>query len=186
MILGFDDRKYYCILESKNGSSPRMFCTILFIIIPLICIIGCYSAIYLKVRKGQKVLLSLLGSNSGTDNIRKNIEETDSQLFRMIMVISACFSFFIVPKLALKIIFFTVSSTSELVNVEHALIVLLSANFIVNPFVYFFTNKNFREALIQLLPTKLRNVMIKGQSVERTQDQKLCGQTQELQVQGNQ
>ena len=162
-----------------------MFCTILFIIIPLICIIGCYSAIYLKVRKGQKVLLSLLGSNSGTDNIRKNIEETDSQLFRMIMVISACFSIFIVPKLVLKII--TVFITSELVNVEHALIVLLSANSIVNPFVYFFTNKNFREALIQLLPTKLRNVMIKGQSVERTQDQKLCGsQTQGLQVQGTQ
>ena len=185
IFIGFDDRTYYCILESKNGSSPRMFCTILFIIIPLICIIGCYSAIYLKVRKGQKVLLSLLGSNSGTDNIRKNIEETDSQLFRMIMVISACFSIFIVPKLVLKII--TVFITSELVNVEHALIVLLSANSIVNPFVYFFTNKNFREALIQLLPTKLRNVMIKGQSVERTQDQKLCGsQTQGLQVQGTQ
>ena len=155
-----------------------MFSTILFIIIPLICIIGCYSAIYLKVRKGQKVLLSLLGSNSGTDNIRKNIEETDSQLFRMIMVISACFSIFIVPKLVLKIIFCTVSSTSELVNVERALIVLLNANFIVNPFVYFFTNKNFREAFIQLLPSKLKNIVIKSPPIEMTQDETLVCENQ--------
>ena len=187
IFIGFDDRKYYCKLESKNGSSPRMFSTVLFIIIPLICIIGCYTAIYLKVRKGQKILLDLLGSNSVSDTVRKNIEETDSQLFKMIMVISACFVIFIVPKLVLKIIIRAVSSTSELVNVERALIVLMNANFIVNPFVYFFTNKNFREALIQLIPTKLRNVMIKGQSVERTQDQKLCGnQIQGLQVQGTQ
>ena len=159
-----------------------MFCTVFFIIIPLICIIGCYSAIYLKVRKGQKVLLSLLGSNSCTDNIRKNIEEADSQLFRMIMVISACFSIFIVPKLVLKIIFCTVSITSVLFNMERALIVLVNANFIVNPLVYFFTNKNFREAPIRLLPTKLRNIMIKGQSIERTQDQKLCGNHKECKL----
>ena len=170
IFIGFDDRKYYCKLESKNGSSPRMFSTALFIIIPLICIIGCYTAIYLKVKKGQKILLDLLGSNSVSANVRKNIEETDSQLFRMIMVISACFVIFIVPKLVLKIIIRAVSSTSELVNVERALIVLMNANFIVNPFVYFFTNKNFREAFIQLLPSKLKRIVIKVPPIEMTQD----------------
>ena len=40
-----------------------------------------------------------------------------------------------------------------------------------NPFVYFFTNKNYREAFIQLLPTKLKNIMIKDPPV----DQKNCG-----------
>ena len=170
IFIGFEDRKYYCKLESKNGSSPRMFSTVLFIIIPLICIIGCYTAIYLKVRKGQKILLDLLGSNSVSDTVRKNIEETDSQLFKMIMIISACFVIFIVPKLVLKIIIRAVSSTSELVNAERALIVLMNANFIVNPFVYFFTNKNFREAFIQLLPSKLKNIVIKGPPIEMTQD----------------
>ena len=47
IFAGFDERQYYCILESKNESSPIMSSCILFIIIPLISIIGCYSAKYL-------------------------------------------------------------------------------------------------------------------------------------------
>ena len=35
---------------------------------------------------------------------------------------------------------------------------LLNANFVVNPFVYFFMNKNYREAFTQLLPKKLKNI----------------------------
>ena len=176
---GFDDRKYYCQLESKNGSSPRMFYSILVVIIPLTCIIGCYSAIYLNVKRGQKELLSLLGSNSNAENIRKKIEETNSQLFKMIMVICSCFVICIVPMMALGVIIRTVSSISEAANVERALIVLVDVNFIANPFVYFFMNKSYREAFIQLLPTKLRNIMIKDPSVEKKQDQNSCGnQTQ--------
>ena len=176
---GFDDRKYYCQLESKNGSSPRMFYSILVVIIPLTCIIGCYSAIYLNVKRGQKELLSLLGSNSNAENIRKKIEATNSQLFKMIMVICSCFVICIVPMMALGVIIRTVSSISEAANVERALIVLVDVNFIANPFVYFFMNKSYREAFIQLLPTKLRNIMIKDPSVEKKQDQNSCGnQTQ--------
>ena len=157
IFAGFDERTYYCKLESKNETSPRLFSLILFIMIPLICIIGCYSAIYLKVKNSPKELLSLLGSDSGSDDIRKRIEERNFNLFRMIMVTSACFVIFITPMMVQKIVF----STSELPNVEKVFRVLQDANFIVNPFVYFFTNKNYRKAFIQLLPTKLRNIMIK-------------------------
>ena len=132
------DRKYYCQLESKNGISPRMFYSILVVIIPLTCIIGCYSAIYLNVKRGQKELLSLLGSNSNAENIRKKIEETNSQLFKMIMVICSCFVICIVPMMALGVIIRTVSSVSKAANWERGLIVLVDVNFIANPFVYFF------------------------------------------------
>ena len=170
IFAGFDERKYYCKLESKNETSPRLFSLILFIMIPLICIIGCYSAIYLKVKNSPKELLSLLGSDSGSDDIRKRIEERNFNLFRMIMVTSACFIIFITPIMTLKI----TMGTSELFNVEKVFRVLQDANFIVNPFVYFFTNKNYRKAFIQLLPTKLRNIMIKDASA----DQKNCGHLQ--------
>ena len=170
IFAGFEDRIYYCILESKNGTSPRMLYSFILFVLPFVSIIGCYSAIFLKVKKGQKDLLSLLGSNSGSDNIRKNIEETNSHLFRMILIISACFIILIVPKLVIKIIIHAVPSTSELLNVEQIFRVLMDANFILNPFVYFFTNKNYREAFIQILPTKLRKIMIKGPPV----DQKIC------------
>lgn len=169
IFAGFDERKYYCILESKNESSPTIFSCILFIMIPLICIIGCYSAIYLKVKNGPKELLSLLGSNSGSDDIRKNIQERNFNLFRMIMVTSACFVIFITPMMVLKITMGIVSSSSQLFNVEKVFRVLQDANFIVNPFVYFFTNKNYRKAFIQLLPTKLRNIMIKDPPVDQKQ-----------------
>ena len=164
IFAGFDERKYYCKLESKNETSPRLFSLILFIMIPLICILGCYSAIYLKVKNSPKELLSLLGSDSGSDDIRKRIEERNFNLFRMIMVTSACFVIFITPMMVQKIVF----STSELPNVEKVFRVLQDANFIVNPFVYFFTNKNYRKAFIQLLPTKLRNIMIKDPPVDQT------------------
>ena len=156
-----------------------MFYSILVLIIPLTCIIGCYSAIYLNVKRGQKELLSLLGSNSNAENIRKKIEETNSQLFKMIMVICSCFVICIVPMMALGVIIRTVSSVSKAANWERGLIVLVDVNFIANPFVYFFMNKSYREAFIQLLPTKLRDIMIKDPSVEKKQDQNASGnQTQ--------
>ena len=148
-----------------------MFYTVLVVIIPLTCIIGCYSAIYLNVKKGQKELLSLLGSNSNAENIRKKIEEKNSQLFKMIMAISSCFIICTVPMMALEVIIRTVSSVAEAANWDRALIVLFYVNFIANPFIYFFMNKSYSEAFIQILPTKLRNIMIKGPSVKKKQDQ---------------
>ena len=52
----------------------------------------------------------------------------------------------------------SISSVSELVNVHEVAYGLISANFVVNPFVYFFMNKNYREAFTQLLPKKLKNI----------------------------
>ena len=49
------------------------------------------------MKNGPKELLSLLGSDSGSDDIRKQIEERNFNLFRMIMVTSACFVIFITP-----------------------------------------------------------------------------------------
>ena len=156
--IGFDSRRYYCLLEPKNDHSPRMFITILYIVIPIICIIGCYFAIFLKLRKGQKELIASLDtienlhSTSLSDRIRKSVEESKSQLFRMILVISACFFILILPQMVVGLIMCTMSSFSELVKVEMISNGLLNANFVVNPFVYFFMNKNYREAFTQLLP----------------------------------
>ena len=184
IFAGFDERKYYCILEAKNGSSPRMLYNVLLFLIPLICIIGCYSAIYLKVRNGQKELLALLSSNSDSDDLRKNVDKTNSQLFRMIMIICACFVSFIVPKLALKVTLKVSSiSVSDVANLDRLVTVLVFLNSIVNPFVYYFTNKSFREAFIQILPTKLKN--IKGPSVDRKQDQKSHGNQTHLTISTN-
>ena len=97
----------------------------------------------------------------------------------MIMVICSCFVICIVPMMALGVIIRTVSSVSKAANWERGLIVLVDVNFIANPFVYFFMNKSYREAFVQLLPTKLRDIMIKDPSVEKKQDQNASGnQTQ--------
>ena len=162
---GFDSREYYCLLEPKNENSPRIFITILYIVIPIIFIIGCYSAIFLKLRKSQKELIAsldtienLLHSTSVSDRIRKSIEESNSRLFRMILVISACFIILIIPIMVVEFIMDKMSSFSKLGNVVKVLYSLMSANFVVNPFIYFFMNKNFREAFIKLLPEKLKNI----------------------------
>ena len=138
-----------------------MFITILYIVIPLICIIGSYSSIFLKLRKSKKDLLASLETIEqlrATDKIRKSIEASNSQLFRMILMISACFIILIIPVMIVGFIMRTMSSYSELVNVEKVVYSLMNANFVVNPFVYFFMNKNYREAFTQLLPKKLKNI----------------------------
>ena len=164
-----------------------MLYNVLLFLIPLICIIGCYSAIYLKVRNGQKELLALLSSNSDSDDLRKNVDKTNSQLFRMIMIICACFVVFIVPKLALKVTLKVSSiSVSDVANLDRLVTVLVFLNSIVNPFVYYFTNKSFREAFIQILPTKLRNIVIKkGPSVEMKQYTKSHGNQTHLTISTN-
>ena len=169
--IGFDSRKYYCLLEPKNEKSPRMFITILYMVIPIICIVGCYSAIFLKVREEQKSLqrkqnsLRKLQSQSGSDKMMKIItEQTDKimisidEQFRMIFVITACFIFLIIPMIIVGFIIRTISSFSELANVDKVVYGLVSANFVVNPFIYFFMNKNYREAFTKLVPEKLKNI----------------------------
>ena len=151
-----------------------MFITILFIAIPIICIIGCYSAIFIKLRKSQKDLIAsfdtienLHSTSVVSDKIRKRIKESNSQLFRMFLVISACFVILIIPMMVVGLIMrSTMSSFSELVNVEKVVNTLMNANFVVNPFVYFFMNKNFREAFIQLLPERLKKRRRKKRKVK--------------------
>ena len=141
-----------------------MLSTILYIVLPFICIIGCYTAIFLKVRKSKKVLLASfnkveqLRTTSVSDRIRKSTEESNSQLFRMILVISACFIILIIPMMVVGMIERTISSFSELANVDKFVYCLVNANFVMNPFVYFFMNKNYREAFMQLLPEKLKDI----------------------------
>ena len=119
--------------------------------------IGCYTAIFLTVRKSQKEL-STLRTTSVTNRIKKKLEESNSELFRMVFVISVCYFSLIMPKFVLGIIIRTISSFSKLANIDRFLDGLVTANFVVNPFVYFFMNKNYSEAFTQLLPEKLKNV----------------------------
>ena len=131
--------KYYCLIEPKNGNSPRLFVTILCTVIPLICIIACYSAIFLKVRKSRKDLLAsvhtieqLNATSTVTDKIRKSLKESNSQLFRMILVISVCYVSLVIPYMVVGFIMHSISSVSELVNVHEVAYGLVSANFVVN------------------------------------------------------
>ena len=119
--------------------------------------IGCYTAIFLTVRKSQKEL-STLRTTSVTNRIKKKLEESNSELFRMVFVISVCYFSLIMPKFILGIIIRKISSFSKLANIDRFLDGLVTANFVVNPFVYFFMNKNYSEAFTQLLPEKLKNV----------------------------
>ena len=133
-----------------------MFITILYGVIPFICIIGSYSAIFLKVRRSKKLLLASLDTidqsreTSASDRIRKSINESKSQLFRMFLVISAYFFILMVVGSIIRIFSF-----SDSANVDKVVYVLQNATFVVNPFFYFFMNKNYREAFTQLLPEKL-------------------------------
>ena len=162
------------MIEPKNGNSPRLFVTIICTVIPLICIIACYSAIFLKVRKSRKDLLAsvdtieqLNATSTVTDKIRKSLKESNSQLFRMILVISVCYVILVIPKLVVSFIMHTISSVSEVVsNVDEVVYGLMSANFVVNPFVYFFMNKNYRKAFTQLLPEKLKKSDKPNQNME--------------------
>ncbi|XP_068244510.1 LOW QUALITY PROTEIN: protein trapped in endoderm-1-like [Palaemon carinicauda] len=149
--LGLDPPSFSCTILKKEGSSPKKFLFLFGFLLPMIAIIGCYSAIYYKVRQSRRNLAahsaatsptaaskSPTGSSYGAQMARKE----DMRLTRMMLTIFLCF---LVSFLPLMIV--NVADDDVAVPSLHVLASVLAwASSVVNPFVYAVTNRQYRKA----------------------------------------
>ena len=112
----------------------------LYFILPIILMIVCYVAIFLKVKRTRKELGECLS------NVNLSYKEEDMQLLKMISIIFVTFFICLTPMAIVNFGF--IGNISEK---ENAIIFMLfGLNFIINPFIYGFKNKVYRPAFISL------------------------------------
>ena len=125
----------------------------IFVLVPMITIIGCYSAIYLKLKKASQEMESLSISNS-------TVRNHESRILKISFVISICFVAFVFPNYILNLIQKVHPNLPSEVwgNLDCLLYVLMGANSIVNPFIYFFMSKTYRKTFFDLFQRRrMRN-----------------------------
>ncbi|XP_042873900.1 protein trapped in endoderm-1-like [Penaeus japonicus] len=155
--LGLDPPSFSCTILKNNGSSPKKFLFLFGFLLPMIAIIGCYSAIYYKVRQ-SRLNLAAHSATSATPSAKTNsstygaqmARKEDLRLTRMMLTIFLCFLISFLPLMIVN-----VADDDVAVPSLHVLASVLAwASAVVNPFVYAVTNRNYRTAYRKLFCTR--------------------------------
>lgn len=149
--LGLDPPSFSCTILKKEGSSPKKFLFLFGFLLPMMAIIGCYSAIYYKVRKSRRNLQSHsaatspvgAGKSPATPSYGAQVaRKEDMRLTRMMLTIFLCFLISFLPLMIVN-----VADDDVAVPSLHVLASVLAwASSVVNPFVYAVTNRQYRKA----------------------------------------
>lgn len=146
--LGLDPESFSCTILKKNGKSPKKFLFLFGLIVPMVAIICCYSAIYFKVRASRRNLAlhmsapSGAGKSSGQGYGAQVARKEDMRLTRMMATIFLCFMISFLPLMIVN-----VADDDVTIPSLHVLASVLAwASAVVNPFVYAFTNRQYRTA----------------------------------------
>jgi len=166
--LGLKEATFSCTILSKDGKSPKKFFFSFGFLIPCLTIIISYSCIFFKVRQSRRNVLShspsALGSGSGGGAAQqplktksksqlspseKHQRREDLRLTRMMMMIFCCFLVCFLPLMVVNV---ADDEDTSRVPVMHILASILAwASSVINPFIYAFSNRQYRSAYRQLL-----------------------------------
>ncbi|CAL4106679.1 unnamed protein product [Meganyctiphanes norvegica] len=152
--LGLDPESFSCTILKKNGKSPKKFLFLFGLIVPMVAIICCYSAIYFKVRASRRNLAVHTSGTSGTPAKSSTqsygaqvARKEDMRLTRMMATIFLCFMISFLPLMIVN-----VADDDVTIPSIHVLASVLAwASAVVNPFVYAVTNRQYRSAYKKLL-----------------------------------
>ncbi|KAK6995708.1 hypothetical protein SK128_001154, partial [Halocaridina rubra] len=153
--LGLDPPSFSCTILKKGGKSPKKFLFLFGFLLPMIAIIGCYSAIYYKVQRSRRNLAahsaptspSGAGKSPSTPSYGAQMaRKEDMRLTRMMLTIFLCFLISFLPLMIVN-----VADDDVTVPSLHVLASVLAwASAVVNPFVYAVTNRQYRKAYSNL------------------------------------
>jgi len=165
--LGLKEATFSCTILSRDGKSPKKFFFAFGFIIPCLTIIISYSCIFIKVRQSRRNVLahspSALGGSGSSSvpssdpvkpktkmtNSEKHQRREDLRLTRMMMIIFCCFLVCFLPLMVVNV---ADDEENSKVPVIHILASILAwASSVINPFIYAFSNRQYRSAYRQLL-----------------------------------
>lgn len=165
--LGLKEATFSCTILSKEGKSPKKFFFAFGFIIPCLTIIISYSCIFIKVRQSRRNVLahspSALGGSGGTSvpmsepvkpkkkmsNSEKHQRREDLRLTRMMLIIFCCFLVCFLPLMVVNVADDEENSKVPVIHIFAS--ILAWASSVINPFIYAFSNRQYRSAYRQLL-----------------------------------
>lgn len=128
----------------KAQKSYTIFATVLFIAIPMTCIVLCYAAVSRFVRKHRQRIFSSMSTRSHTGDLRVGVDEVKVTYTLFAVVFTFVICWLPVSGALLVITAAKIRIPPVAVRVLNALVALSSA---CTPFVYGFFNRPFRHEL---------------------------------------
>jgi len=173
--LGLENKTFSCtIRRDEYDRSPKKFLMVFGFLLPCLVIIGCYTAIFVKVKQSRKNVQSHQNgggtkqgvaapeaSSSGTMDGRSSTGDVkssatsqsahqkreDMRLTRMMLTIFCCF---VVSFLPLTLV--NVADDAVKVPTLHVIASVLAwGSAIVNPFIYAFKNRQYQQAFARVV-----------------------------------
>lgn len=144
---GYKERIFSCTFMSKNGRSSQMTLFIVGLCVPTVVIVGCYLHLMWIVRKNNKEMQEAIQGASCRTQHEKMHRQEERQLTKTVITVITSFLICNAP-----VVIVSQSVPDNYLPTLHAVVAILTwTNFIANPFIYAFKNKNYRSAYIGLL-----------------------------------
>ncbi|EFX66166.1 hypothetical protein DAPPUDRAFT_3691, partial [Daphnia pulex] len=163
--LGLNPATFSCtILPGENGKSPKKFFFAFGFLIPCLTIIVSYTCIFVKVKQSRRnvmahraeehqanvpVMKSVNKKPGKKSTSEKHQRRDDLRLTRMMLIIFCCFLLCFLPLMVVNV---ADDEKKTKVPVIHVMASILAwASSVINPFIYAFSNRQYRSAYRQLL-----------------------------------
>jgi len=149
--LGLDPPTFSCtILRDSAGRSPKKFLFLFGFLLPCLAIIVCYSAIFYRVRQSRLNVQKHM--NSGINRTKDTMVQSgqrkeDLRMTKMMLIIFISFLVSFLPLMLVNVIDDEVQIPTF--HVIASVLAWMSA--VVNPFIYAFKNRQYKQAFKKLL-----------------------------------
>ncbi|XP_037068010.1 protein trapped in endoderm-1-like [Pollicipes pollicipes] len=154
--LGLDERTFSCTILKKNGKSPKKMLFAVGVLLPCLIIVTCYALIFVKVRRSRQTIRghSMHGARTSmspskqSEQQKNNARKEDMRLTKMMLTIFLAFLACFFP-LMLVNVFDDDDVRYPSLHVVASVLAWMSA--VINPFIYAFSNRQYRSAYRRLL-----------------------------------
>jgi len=149
--LGLDPPTFSCtILRDDSGRSPKKFLFLFGFLLPCLAIIVCYSAIFYRVRQSRLNVqkhMALTVGDSKDCTLMSSQRSEDLRMTKMMLIIFLSFLVSFLPLMLVNVIDDEVQIPTF--HVIASVLAWMSA--VINPFIYAFKNRQYKQAFKKLL-----------------------------------
>jgi len=166
-----NETKSCTILRGDDGRSPKRFLFALGFFLPCVVIVGCYTAMFLKVKQSRKnvqahqkasgvgsvskdgvsgdAVSSCKGGSSTGGGIQQSSQQKreDMRLTRMMLTIFLCFLVTFLPLMVVNV----ADDQMSVPSIHIIASILAWGSAIVNPFIYAFKNRQYQQAFTRVV-----------------------------------
>ncbi|XP_023333494.1 protein trapped in endoderm-1 [Eurytemora carolleeae] len=149
--LGLDPPTFSCtVLKDSEGRSPKKFLFLFGFLLPCVAIIVCYSAIFYRVRQSRLNVqkhIGLEGRRNKESALQSSQKKEDLRMTKMMLIIFLSFLICFLPLMLVNVI----DDEMAVPTLHVVASVLAWMSSVINPFIYAFKNRQYKQAFKKLL-----------------------------------